>query len=198
MPISLTIQVTDNATPALAAILAENTPENLAGKIGPKFASLMQQHLVSNGPNKQGGPSTNFWARAAQATTWATAADGVTVSINQAGVRQRLLGGTIAPTNAQALAIPISPLSYGRTPRDFAGLFLLAIKKGAYLVQTTGGTAKSGKRKGSGRAAQQIQAGLTFLFKLADQVYQNPDPTVIPTAADFMEAARAHFQEAAV
>lgn len=178
----------DTATPYLVDLMGALTPQRMAAAIGPRCARFTQQWLRALGTNKYGWPSTNFWARAAKGTSWAPVDEGALISINQIGVRQRWLGGHIAPVNAQALAIPISPVSYGHVPSEFPGLFLLRTKKGAYLVQHGGGIGAGSKaqrmrtkRGMGGHAMSRADSSLNFLFKLSSGVNQAGDPRVMPS-----------------
>lgn len=203
---SLTVlraNVRDHATPAIEAKIAQCKPARLRAIVGPALNSHVKRHLLANGKNKRGWPSTNFWAQAARGTSWyANASDGlVTVVINKIGVRQRLYGGVIKPVRAKALAIPISPVSYGKLPSDFPGLFLLATKKGAFLAQrgeTVAATGRKNKKGGDlgGNGRRRIKADLHILFKLQASVNQPADPSVIPTSDELMEVAMARIEEA--
>jgi hypothetical protein len=153
--------------------------------IGTAGKKLFQTHLLSLGRNKRGWPTTNFWSRAAKATSYVLDGMRVIWSINQQGVRQRYFGGRIAPVNKKALTIPIGPDAYGKVASDFPAAFVLRTKKGAYLVQHgTTISAKSGKivkRTGQGFKAKRVSAFLEFLFKLVPFVDQRPNPNVLPT-----------------
>ena len=195
--------ISDTASPALAELLAKYTPARAAARVGPPLQKLFMTHLAALGGNSRGWPSTRFYEKFARNVRWLPMANGVTIAILPAvvngrtvGLAQRVYGGTITPQTAKALAIPISPVSYGRVPSDFTGLFLLKTPKGAYLVQSgeqifeqTGRTV--GLRKGGGNAGRRIRASLIFLFKLVASVTQDPDPDVLPTQTEINETALA-------
>lgn len=194
MSVSLRISIQDNATPALAEKMAKCDLDRLRNILGPGLTVFTQDHLRANGTNRRGWPTTNFWARAARATSWTAygAVGGLMITINQVGVRQRMLGGPIAPVKAKALAIPISPVSYGHVPADFPALFLLRTPKGAYLVQRGQQLSeKTGRVVGSksraGNAGRRLKAELNFLFKLSAGVNQQPDPGVVPSGDQLAE-----------
>jgi hypothetical protein len=204
--ISLRTNVTDHATPAIEAKIAACSPKRLRAIVGPALNSHVKRHLVGNGTNKKGYSSTNFWADAARGTSWySNASDGVViVAINKIGVRQRFHGGVIKPVKASALAIPISPVSYGHVPKDFPDLFLLKTKRGAYLCQRDAGAKGKEskthykKRAGSlgGNSKRRLRSQINFLFKLVASVTQKADPSVIPSADELMEVAMARIEEA--
>lgn len=198
MSVATTIAIRDNASLALHEAAESVAPKRMAAAIGPAVARLVQRHLRGRGTNKRGWPTTNFWARAAKATSWAETPQGVVVSVNQIGVRQRYFGGVIKPVNKRALTIPISPVSYGKVASDFPGLFLLPTKKGAYLVQYAGSVPDGRTKKAKGAARRSMggnakarkDATLNFLFKLVSQVDQKPDPNVLPSKEAVLEVAR--------
>lgn len=201
MSIGVSISATDLATPALEAKLAQIQPDRLRAILAPGLTQFTQRHLLSNGTNAKGWPSTHFWADAARGTSWTASEGGFTISINKIGVRQRYFGGPIRPVSARALAIPINPVSYGHVPADFPGLFLLKCASGAYLVQSnetvsdkTGRTiGKSGK---GGNAGRRLKSNLTFLFKLSAGVQQDPDPSVIPSEDELTETGMSLLERA--
>jgi hypothetical protein len=194
---SITFEVTKNtAIPRLQELQARLTPQRMGAAAGPAVARVVQRHLVSIKGNKRGWPTTHFLERAARSTSWQSVAEGVLVSINQVGMRQRYHGGPIKPVKADALAIPISPVSYGHVPRDFPGLFLLKTPKGAYLAQRVGAQegetkAQKGKRiRGlGGNWKRRKGTGLNLLFKLSGGVNQAADPGVLPDKGAMTTAA---------
>ncbi|MEI8289803.1 MAG: hypothetical protein WCH99_10045 [Verrucomicrobiota bacterium] len=202
MSLAFKVDVTDHATPAIEAKLAQCSPARLRAIVGPACARHVRSHLLGNGTNKRGWPSTHFWADAARSTSWfANAGDQlVIISVNKIGVRQRYYGGRIAPVKAKALAIPISPVSYGHVPSDFTGLFLLKTKKGAYLCdrgeQVSEKTGRLGRRQVGGNKSRQLKSNLVFLFKLAGSVTQAADPSVVPSADELMQVAMSRIEEA--
>jgi len=196
MSLGLSISVQDNATPALESKLQLVSPSRLAGILGPGLTQFVQRHLRSNGTNSQGWPSTHFWADAARGTSFTRSdnGDGIVISINKIGVRQRYYGGPIRPVRAKALAIPINPVSYGHVPADFPGLFMIKCASGAYLVQSNESMSeKTGRTIGrtgkGGNAGRRLKSNLTFLFKLSAGVQQDPDPTVIPSEDELTEVS---------
>lgn len=202
MSIALNVSVKDYATPAIAEKLARCQPERLRAIIGRPLAEFWRDRLYSLGTNKRGWPSTGFYERAARSVTHRPIASGqaygVIIEANHLGLRQRWKGGPIKPIYKQALAIPISPVSYGKHPKDFPNLFLLKTPKGAYLVQSgeSFATDKRGRtriagigRAGGGNSARRQRASLNFLFKLSMGVTQQPDERVVPTNDEFAEVA---------
>jgi hypothetical protein len=185
------------ATAQVRELERELSPAKLQATYGPRCKELTRDHLAALPDNKRGWPSTGFWEAAARATRWEPHGNFIKIIVDKIGVRQRYYGGHIAPVKAGALTIPISPLSYGKTAKDFPGSFVLRTKKGAYIVmygnQGPRPVGQSPKTKGKrGRGPQ--RATLIFLFKLSLGVDQAPNPNVLPTPAEYratiFEAAR--------
>lgn len=194
MSVALQINSFDRgATAQIRELERELSPAKLQATYGPRCRELTRDHLSALPDNKHGWPSTGFWEAAARATRFETHGSFIKIVVDKIGVRQRYYGGRIAPVNAKALAIPISPVSYGKTPADFPGLILISTKKGGYLVQRdadAGGREKKtrfAKRAAwmGGNTGERLRASLNFLFKLSGGVNQAPNPNVLPTQAEY-------------
>jgi hypothetical protein len=195
--------ISDTATPALREQMEKLKPSRLQRLVGPACRELTETHMASLGTNKRGWPSSGFYEKFARNVRWLPDQQGVAVVILPAMVngrevsfKQRYYGGPITPQIAQALAIPISPVSYGKVPSDFRGLFLMKTSKGAYLVQS--GTEISGKtgrviqrnRKGlGGHNGRRQRATLNFLFKLSGGVNQKGDKSTLPRDEQYTATA---------
>ena len=201
MSVSFSIDLKDSASAALKAKMAKTSGQRLNAFVGPAVALEVKHNFLSLGHNKQGWPTTNFWAGAARSTNWSSLVDGVVVSCNQIGVRQRYHGGEIKPVNAKFLTIPISPVSYGHVAADFPGLFLMTTKTGAYLVQSGQSVSEKtgsfgGAKKLGGNSKRRKFASLNFLFILKASVTQEADPSVLPTDERITQVALEALQEA--
>lgn len=165
--------IKDTARPALAELAQRTTPERMAAFIGPRVQVLVQKNFLAQPKNKDGYPSTGFWAEASDATHWSQVPDGVVITVSKIGVRQRLEGGPIKPVNGAFLTIPICAEAYGKTTRDFAGeLFKVRSKK----------TGKSFLARKDGK-------NLEYLFFLSPGVVQDGNPNVLPSDLSFYRAA---------
>ena len=194
----------DTANPAIDALVARMTPQRLSAVVGPECEDLTRRHIAGLGKNKRGWPSTGFYEKAADATMWEPHPEGALVRVCKLGMRQRFHGGPISPVHKGALAIAISPVSYGRSPSEFPGLFLIKTPKGAYLVQygenveprTSNVEPRTGKKRNElgGKGARRRSATLNFLFKLSSGVDQEADPDVLPTHAELRAASFAAIQ----
>ena len=193
MSVTVEFKVKDTGTAALDERMQTLDPARLAPRVGAAVQLLWQRHFLTLGPNKRGWPTTNFWPGAARATSWAPTPDGVRITVNQIGGRQRYYGGTISAVRARALTIPISPDAYGKRASEFTGLFLLKTKRGAYLVRyadQVSSSGSSGKRRCKGNEGKRARAALQFLFKLQASVTQAADPNVLPEPSVTMGTAK--------
>lgn len=203
MSIFASICIDDYATPALEAKMAKLKKRTLAAKVGDSLEPFWRNRIKSLGRNKRGWPSTGFYEKAARSVTNVPQENGdILLVADHQGLRQRWKGGPIVPVRAMALAIPISPVSYGKHPKQFTGLFLLRTKKGAYLAQRGEQVSeKTGKmklleRKGAGgNHLRRHRASLHLLFKLSKGVMQSGDERIVPTPEEFAEVAIARLMQ---
>ena len=170
---------------------------------GRAAANLVKDHLFgldSTRPNALGGKRTHFYASAAKSVSnpKPTGA-GVSFTINQIGLAQRWLGGTIRAgagissatgRATQYLAIPARAESYGKAPSEFPDLRFVPRKGGGMLIQALQ-TAIKWTKKGAEKA---FETGGGVMFWLVKEVTQRPDPTVLPTE-DAIEHAAASAME---
>lgn len=197
MAISYAISVTDKVMPVFAGIENNFTQEKIAANIGEAEVNLFQNHFRNIGPNKYNYPTTAFWPRAAKATNWQPVAGGVTISVNQQGVRQRLQGGDIFPTDGKKyLTVPARAEAYGKVASEFSNLQLAYTRTGGSvhafaLVEAAASQLNYGKRnKATGqRDYSATEVGGGVYFWLVKSVHQNPDPTVIPADEDIQSVA---------
>jgi hypothetical protein len=144
----------------------------------------------------------NFWAGAARSTNWQVVPEGVLISVNQIGVRQRYQGGPIRPVNAKALAIPVAEEAYGKVPADFGDqLQLIIIKgKGAWLAlksyEQRPQDKQHGRHQAQGPGLSTVRERLKFLFRLSAGVDQEPDRSVLPTNEEILATALEATKEA--
>ena len=197
---SVSIEITrDTARPALKALERALTPRSLGKAVGVACMDLVKRNFIGLGTNKRGWPSTNFWARAAKATSWSHHPEGAMINVNQVGVRQRWLGGVIRPVSARALTIPMSPVAYGHRASEFAGSFILKGKDGAAYIVQKSEERDSGMTKSLHKTYLKSQGGnwkartagrLEFLFKLMGSVTQASDARVLPSHEELGREAR--------
>jgi hypothetical protein len=195
--LAMSIRITKDTATASTARLGDalKNPTQFHAGLATELKLQVQTHLLRLPKNKRNWPTTNFWPRAAKATSSSYTANSSTVTINQIGVRQRYYGGLIRPVSKKMLTIPISPEAYGKTASDFPGAFLLKTKKGAYIVQrgeeisAAGNIVKRRGRASQGLGSKRVVAALEFLFKLSPGVYQEPNAAVLPTEAALTDTA---------
>src|ERR1700722_16827224 len=122
MPKITTIEITEGAKPAMHRLLTFVKGRAANAAMGRAVLALFIRHFLALPPNKRGLPTTHFWRRAANATTFEASPDSVRISVNQTGVMQRFLGGDIAPVRVKFLTIPAIAETYGHRAGDFSGL----------------------------------------------------------------------------
>lgn len=160
------------------------------------IANLIRDHLFAkdaSSPNALGGKRSHFYSGAAKSMVNVASGDGVAITINQIGLAQRWLGGTIragAGTSTATggptkyLAIPARAEAYGRTPGEFDDLRFVPTRRGGMLVQALQTSFSMGKKGVKGGAEK---GGLVF-FWLVTEVTQRADPSVLPTEGEMMKA----------
>jgi hypothetical protein len=178
---NIEIKVTkDHATAAINRLMSRLEPAQAAAAMGPVLQRLLQHHFRSLPRNQHGWPSTHFWAAAAHATSWTAHPDGVLVSVNKVGVRQRWKGGPIKPVWARALAIPATAETYGKLPGDFNNLKAVRFLNFGALVRKTD--------KGASPARMRI------MFWIVKGVNQDENPAVMPTRRRILITAKTALQ----
>jgi hypothetical protein len=134
-----------------------------------------------------GAPITHFYNEAASGVhDPQLEGDGVSVSIESAGIAQRYFGGDIE--GDPLLTIPARTEAYGHRARDFDNLKLIMFPSGAGALVERDATVLRGGKRGTSRLAGSLGGkskgesigGLVF-FWLVRHVHQEPDPSVLPT-----------------
>jgi hypothetical protein len=181
MSLRIDITVDDGATPEIQDMLRKIRPgAGLGRAMGRGLANTLKAHFRArnaDSPNKLGGRRTNFWSRVAQGVqNPVTDSNGVSVTVSHPAIRQKYQGGTIKAKPGKALAIPVAPQAYGKSPRVFDNLTLLIVgpKKTALLAK---------KERGKDR--------FTTYYVLKKQVTQDKDPGTLPSNSAMLEGAAA-------
>ncbi len=183
------------------ATLSASTIRDVIGRavqqlIKAHFIDLANDSAHHRSAESLGAERTGFYEKAATSTqNPVSESDGVSISINQEGIAQRLFGGDIEPVTAQFLAIPARTESYGKRPREFDNLRFILFPSGAgALVARDATVVRGGKRGGrniaglAGRHKGDALGGEVY-FWLVKHVTQRPDPTVLPSDEEMLEAA---------
>lgn len=203
---AFTITVEGQSNKALADLYKDRLPAGLHESIAKAAADVFRTHfkeLDQTRANDLGGKRSHFYWNASQSVQGIPTADGAEVVINHLGLRQRWLGGTIYPVNARKLAIPARAESYGIPPKDFPGdLVVITFRSGAmalvkdeqthttdqfgnYLIKSSA----KGQRKSRKRTIGLVE------YWLVDQVTQDPDPDVMPSPEDILNAVTEATEE---
>mgnify|MGYP001571675777 CR=1 FL=1 len=165
---------------------------------GDGVAVLLRKHFIGlekTRPNRLGGARTHFYgkvqASVQQPVVSGNAAD---VSIDRVGIAQRYFGGPIEAGHGissktgkptEFLTVPARAETHGKTAKAFPHLEFRPTRRGGMLVEmlrTVSRITRAGRRRVS------IVGGLV-MFWLVRRLVQKPDPTVLPTDADLLQAA---------
>ncbi len=182
-----TINVTDNATPQLRALIRtiENPIPGLMDA-GRAVASVLRAHYRekhAKEPNKLGGKRQNYWlgVRHSVNNPKPSGAAQVTVSISHLSIMQKIKGGTITATRASMLTIPVDKEAYGRRASVLEHELNLKL-----FVFTKDGRAYLAGRSDSA-------APLRVFYVLKKSVTQKPDPTALPPEQTIRDTATKAF-----
>lgn len=185
--VAWTVDVSGAGLTAVQRAVLETNPGRLQPVAGHAAVNTVRQHLLllnRNRPNRLGGPRTEYWRRAAGATNFRATGEGVTVSISQLGMRLHAEGGTVRPTKARFLTIPVNPKAHGKRAREMdlelvygqgGKPVALATKPtlSRSVTQTRGGRIVS---RNTGRRGE-------IMFALVRSAAIKADPAVLPDNA---------------
>ena len=118
-----------------------------------------------------GAAPTGFFGRAADKVSMTADPSGATVTINHPGFIRAFRTVEIVPSKSKYLAIPINAISYGHRAIDLWAAMNLFIPKGKRVIAAT------------------IGGVLTPLYALCKSVTQKQDRSLLPSDADFQDAA---------
>jgi len=173
------------------------------GKIaaGGGLRECIVLHLEGMGPNRRfPEATTGFYREAAESTTAPEVTDdGVTISIIKEGMRQRLLGGQITQNTPGKtyLTIPAQGFAYGRLAAEFTGDVKFAFVRNPEgylmpaLIAGEGGAGVSGMKAPRRKKGQSPKPPISpdeVIFWLVHSVFQEPDPTILPTEEEMSGA----------
>jgi len=181
-------------------------PRRILAVAGKQLQDDLQDHFTARNsePNKQGWPKKNFWAGIANATKFDSASvsdSEAVVVVNDPAINQKVYGGTIRPTHARNLAIPMNEDAYkagkpSAIQRNF--LRLIVTRSGAYLVEREAVNIRPrGGKKVGYRPASEM--GGRFWYHLVPSVTQAKDERALPDASylegSVMSAIRGVFEK---
>ena len=175
--------------------LLKKLPRDLRGApanavVAEAAAEKARAHLraLSSERHRASGPRS-FYLRAAEAVVALSDDSGAVVEIPHTGLALRRYGGEVSPSGKTSLVTgkPIRRLAVpkegseaeGRTPYDFRGKVSLVITK----------------RKKAFLGKPEADGSFTPLFWLVESTRHEPDPSVLPTDAEFQSAAVEALEE---
>jgi len=133
----------------------------LAASLERTFKKKFNENGASPKPGKSSWPTTGFWQRAGDSIETAASPEGASLRVKQIGVSLQFRGGTVRPTSAKNLAIPVSPAVYGRRPKGFS-------KKEFFFFKSKAGHKFLARRKGE-------SVELCYLLKPSATVRPHPE-----------------------
>jgi hypothetical protein len=183
---STSVKITNSPLPVLGPLDSALRSGQLYEEIGHDTVKLIRDNFYSLPPNERQFPTTHFWQRAAEATQYEVGEDAVRVSVNQMGVRQRLLGGDIDPVRAKFLTIPAIAETYGHRASDFGNLKIVRGPFRTYTGRLAALALVPADWKAD-KARPFSSAGVYFW--LVRHVSQDPNPDVMPSTDEILDAA---------
>jgi len=156
-------------------------PHQVNAAVAPMVGDLTRHHLYDLADARhRDNVGVNFYAHAADSVKYVDLDNGAEVRIDWAGIAQRYYGGDIKAVNYSYLWIPVDPESEGKTAGSFHGLVAIVNKmtnRGVGIMP--GPDPKTGKPS--------VKYG-HVLFALVPELHQDPDPSVLPTDAEYSES----------
>lgn len=142
---------------------------------GIEANQLLRDHFYRLHGQRGRPDGSGFYRDAADLTFHRVVDDGVYVGTAKTGVRQRRHGGRITPRESKLLTIPVHPAAYNVRARDSSLPELSLIPTGTPGVLILAHTGQGGF--------------FVPYYVLVPEVYQDPDPTVLPNRDEFSAAA---------
>ncbi len=183
---SATVKITSSPLPVLGPLDSALRSGELYEEIGRDTVELIRENFYSLPSNERGFPTTHFWRRAAETTEYEAGQDAVRISINQVGVRRRLLGGDIDPVRAKFLTIPAIAETYGHRAADFGNL---KIVRGPFQMYTGRLVSLALVSADWTRDKSTPFSSAGVYFWLVGRVSQDPNPDVLPSDDEILDAA---------
>ena len=162
-----------------ADILASD--HELAQAAGRGVSNAVKRHLVERDSRgrSDGLPRTGYYGDAAGGVTTEVSGNRAVITIHKEGVALHYYGGVVYPTDAKALAIPKSPATAGKRPKEFdpdrAKLALVWPK---------------GEKTGTLRDKETDEV----VYLLVPKAKIKEDKTILPTEDEVVEAGKSAME----
>ena len=191
------------AFPESATLEGDLDSPELHEVIGQAIADVLVAHCEElDAERGHGFGVSGFYEGAARSTGFTQERGFPEVVVMQTGVAQRSHGGTIRARNVEYLAIPNSfsetiAATYSHSPREFGNLeVVFGRQKDTGAIGPVGLKAASDEEgaempHGTSRQRRLLREQADFddvLFWLKREVWQSPDPTVLPADAELEDA----------
>lgn len=209
--ITINVNVTDHASPALAALLSSITGQQAtllneaAGWAASEAAAKYHREFEAadrwRGTRYLGPSNGSGSFGAAVAQRWKLAefsANGATISNDSPFYRHKVEGGTIRPKRGKALTIPLIPEARGILASDYqrnSGKDLFTIKgKNALFERIATITAGARGRRGQAGATPIRGTGIRAVYALVSSITQGPWPGAVPPSEAIAAAYTAQYR----
>ena len=162
-----------------ADILASD--HELAQAAGRGVSNAVKRHLVERDSRgrSDGLPRTGYYGDAAGGVTTEVSGNRAVITIHKEGVALHYYGGVVYPTDAKALAIPKSPATAGKRPKEFD-----PDRAKLALVWPKGETAGTLRDKETDEV----------VYLLVSKAKIKEDKTVLPTEDEMFEAGKSAME----
>jgi hypothetical protein len=181
---NLRITISDGVSPQLQSamrMLTSSGLRDLHQAAGTEVQRITVDHIAKIAATRHataenlGAAPTNHFAQAAEKVAGASALSagpaGATLTINHPGFARAFRSVKIVPRAAQSLALAIHAISYGHRAGELWDRMHLFIPKGKRIIAAT------------------IGGVLTPLYALCKSVTQKQDRSLLPSDAEFQDAA---------
>lgn len=201
--LTLNVQLEETATGALRRTMGRlQQATELHEQMGTAVELAVRKHVTATKAPKS--PKTKWWGSAVDSLTHTSSPTEAVVSFGQTGVALRYYGGTVRQRpGGPLLTVPSEhvPVSNGtrKAARMMGQLAFLRARRPArkgvvgVLVEGERYIAKRGRNKGqflpAGSGVRPKKGG-KLLYTLMTETDHRPDPTVLPTTAELLAAAR--------
>lgn len=186
---SINVDVTDKATPVLAALHRELTDKTGLHKyIGAAAEAGTRMHIRKAATarhttaSKLGARPTGYLTKRAELVEGRGNAEQAEITVTGAIFKRTFGPVTVRPVAKKMLAIPMRAEAYGKRPGEFSDLFIFRSKQGRLFLA---------RQAGEGR--------LHFLFLLKASVVLPQDRGLLPSDAQFAQlselAARSYLNK---
>lgn len=186
MSLNVTINVSDDVTPALSTLTKNLTGDrtDLHEYIAYAAGVMTQRYITEDAAptrhrtaNRLGASPTNYLARTAAALEFTGTRDAAVLSFGRDSEIYARVNGpvTVRPVNKKFITIPATAAAYGKRAREFSFLKFIPFANGTRALARVDGKGKAKK--------------LIIFYWLKEQVTLPQDRGLLPSDTQFLDAA---------